>query len=75
MIQFQASILLKHHEKDSYFIEPIQKLFENLGEISKPNKSSIFKFRVYKTNDLVNVFIPHFDKYKLITKKKQFYLC
>lgn len=42
--------------------------------ISKPNKASTIEFRVTTVKDLVNVIVPHFDKYPLISKKSIHYL-
>ena len=42
--------------------------------ISKPNNSSTVEFRVSTLKDIVNVIIPHFDKYPLITKKYYDYI-
>ena len=62
------------HEKDRFFIESIKKYFGEVGHISKPNKTLTTEFRISTLNDLVNVIIPHFDKYSLISKKRVDYL-
>lgn len=58
--------------------------FGGIGYVSKHNKTSTVEFRVNTLKDLVNVILPHFDNYPLITKKhsdyllfkkKLFYLC
>ena len=58
------------HEKDRPLILAIQNYFGGIGYISKPNKASTVEFRVSTLKDLVNVILPHFDKYPLISKKK-----
>jgi hypothetical protein len=57
------------HEKDRNLILQIQKYFGMIGYISEPNNRSTVEFRVSTINDLMNIIIPHFDKYPLLTKK------
>ena len=40
------------------------------GNISKEGKN-VVQYRVASLRDLINIVIPHFDKYPLITKKKR----
>lgn len=47
----------------------IQKFFKGIGYISKINNISSVEFRVSDINSLINIIIPHFKKYKLITNK------
>ena len=47
---------------------------QGIGNISKPNSASTVEFRVNILKELVNVIIPHFDNYPLITKKHSDYL-
>jgi len=62
------------HEKDRALIQPIQEFFGGIGYISKPNNRSTVEFRVSTLNDIINVIIPHFDNYPLITKKHSDYV-
>ena len=62
------------HERDRDLMTQIQKFFGGIGYISNPNKNTTVEFRVSTMNDLVNVIIPHFDKYPLITPKFADYL-
>ena len=58
------------HEIDRVLIENIRKYFGDIGYISKPNdKNLTVEFRVSTLSDLINIIIPHFDKYPLKTKK------
>jgi NADH:ubiquinone oxidoreductase subunit K len=66
-------VQLKMHEKDRDLIQSIQEFFGGIGSVSKPNKASTVEFRVSTLKDLVNVIIPHFDNYPLITKKHSDY--
>lgn len=57
------------HEKDRDLILKIYNYFGKIGYISKPNKNLIVEFRVSTLNDIINVIIPHFNNYPLLTKK------
>jgi len=52
----------------------VQEFFGGIGYISKVNNRSAVEFRVSKINDIVNVIIPHFEKYCLITNKRTDFL-
>lgn len=62
------------HEKDRALIQSIQDFFGGIGYVSKPNHLSMVEFRVSTVKELVDVIIPHFDNYSLITKKYSDYL-
>jgi hypothetical protein len=62
------------HEKDRALIQSIQDFFGGIGYLSKLNKTSTVEFRVSTLKDLVDVILPHFDNYPLITKKHSYYL-
>lgn len=70
----QARIQIKMHEQDRALIQSIQDFFGGIGYVSKPNNRDMVEFRVSTLNDTINVIIPHFDKYPLITKKSSDYL-
>ena len=70
----QARVQIKMHEKDRALIQAIQYFLGGIGYVSKPNKASTVEFRVSTLKDLVNVILPHFDKYPLKTKKRTDYL-
>jgi hypothetical protein len=42
--------------------------------VSKPNNTSTVEFRVSTLKDIINVIIPHFDSYPLITQKFSDYI-
>jgi hypothetical protein len=58
------------HKKDIALLELIQSSLLGVGNITKQNKYEMVDFRVTSLKDLINVIIPHFDKYPLITQKK-----
>lgn len=70
----QARVQIKMHAKDTVLIQSIHKFFGYIGYISVVNKASVIEFRVSTIKDLVDVIIPHFDKYPLLTKKHSDYL-
>jgi len=65
---------IKMHERDRPLILAIQKFFGGIGAVSKPNNSSTVEFRISTLKDIVNVIIPHFEKYPLKTKKYSDYM-
>lgn len=67
--KFQISL----HEKDRAILEEIKLYFGGKGNIYKQGKDSI-QYRISSLQDLINVIIPHFDKYPLITQKLADYL-
>nr|YP_010121864.1 NADH dehydrogenase subunit 4L [Monilinia fructicola]QRF72240.1 NADH dehydrogenase subunit 4L [Monilinia fructicola]QYB19431.1 NADH dehydrogenase subunit 4L [Monilinia fructicola]QYB19492.1 NADH dehydrogenase subunit 4L [Monilinia fructicola]QYB19554.1 NADH dehydrogenase subunit 4L [Monilinia fructicola]QYB19616.1 NADH dehydrogenase subunit 4L [Monilinia fructicola] len=70
----QARVQIKMQEKDRVLIQSIQEFFGAIGYVSKLNNSSAVEFRVSTLKDLVDVILPHFDNYPLITKKHSDYL-
>lgn len=70
----QARVQIKMHERDRDLMIQIQKFFGGIGYISNPNKNTTVEFRVSTINDIVNVIIPHFDNYPLLTKKYSDYV-
>jgi hypothetical protein len=55
-------------------VNNITELFKNTPTVSKPNSTSAVEFRVSTLKDLVDVILPFFDKYPLMTKKHSDYL-
>src|SRR6267378_436958 len=62
------------HERDRDLILKTQEFFGGIGYVSNPNKNTTVEFRVSTINDIVNVIIPHFDNYPLLTKKYSDYV-
>jgi hypothetical protein len=47
------------------------KCFFNCGNINLDNrKFDAYKYTVNKTSDLINIIVPHFDKYPLVGSKQ-----
>ena len=70
----QARIQIKMHERDRALIQSIQDFFGGIGYVSKPNNSSMVEFRVSTLKDLINIILPHFENYPLITQKLSDYI-
>lgn len=62
------------HERDRALIQSIQDFFGGIGYVSKPNNTSTVEFRVSTLKDIINVILPHFDSYPLITQKFSDYI-
>ena len=57
--------------RDKKLLSAIQDKFEGVGSITGGSKSV---YRVASLEQIINVIIPHFDKYRLITQKYADYL-
>jgi hypothetical protein len=57
------------HGKDLPLLKQIQSFF-GVGSINVRKKNNQVIFTVSSLKDLINVIIPHFDKYPLITQKR-----
>jgi hypothetical protein len=53
-------------------LESIQLSFGGVGYLSKPGANFV-EYRISSIKDIINVAIPFFDKYSLITQKKADY--
>jgi hypothetical protein len=61
------------HSRDTFLIRKIHSYF-GIGNISLRKDRNIVVYSVQSYRDIINVLIPHFDKYPLITQKKADYL-
>ena len=66
---------IKLHIKYLLLLEQIKDYF-NIGTVrikkNKDNTTAIYSVQSYK--DIINVIIPHFDKYPLLTQKRAYYI-
>ena len=62
------------NERDRVLLQSIQDFFGGIGYISRPNNRSMVEFRVSTLKDIINIIIPHFDNYPLITQKLSDYI-
>jgi len=63
----KACFHLELHSRDLNLILQIKSFFDNIGFVNVYSNRVIY--RVCKLDDLINVIIPHFDKYNLISQK------
>lgn len=57
------------HQKDIAILELIKQYFGGIGTFTKAGKNTIH-YRVVSIDKLINIIIPHFVKYPLITQKR-----
>lgn len=62
------------HNKDLDLLERIQAYFKGVGGIRVNKKYLSVNYSVASLKDLIDVIIPHFDTYPLLTQKKADYL-
>lgn len=58
------------HLRDAALLEKIQLFFGGIGDITIRKKDNTVYFTVKSVKDLMNVIIPHFSKYHLLTEKQ-----
>lgn len=62
------------HNKDLDLLKRIQAYFKGVGGIRVNKKDLSVNYSVASLKDLIDVIIPHFDTYPLLTQKKADYL-
>ncbi len=67
--QVQPVFAIELHNKDLYLLKQVQTFFKGKGAIKFNNIKNSIIFRVSKIEDLINIIIPHFKEYPLITAK------
>ena len=67
-----ASFGIMLHIKDKDILLNIKSFFNGIGNIHYSKKVCVY--RVNKLQDIINLILPHFDKYSLITKKQNDFL-
>jgi len=70
--QIRPCFQIKLHYRDKKLLIKIKSFFNEIGSISFSNDNGVM-YRVNKLNDIINIIIPHFDKYSLITQKQSDY--
>ena len=58
------------HSRDTALLEKIQSFFGGIGKITIREKDNSAYFTVKSIKDIINVIIPHFEKYPLLTEKQ-----
>lgn len=64
----QACFQIMLHIKDKDLLLNIKSFFSEIGDVSYSKNVAIY--RVQKLHDIINIIIPHFNKYLLITQKQ-----
>jgi len=57
------------HKRDLSVLLKVQEFFCGIGSITKSKTTNSVSYSVETTNDLINVIIPHFKNYNLLTQK------
>lgn len=70
--QIRPCFQIKLHHRDKELLMKIKYFFNEIGSISFSNDNGVM-YRVNKLDDIINIIIPHFDKYPLITQKQSDY--
>src|SRR5690606_12274661 len=62
------------HNKDLELLKSIQLFFNGFGQLGEISTRELAYFEVTKLEDLINIIIPHFEKYPLQSAKSLDYL-
>lgn len=71
--RINARFTLGVHIKDKVLLESIQSFFAGAGRIREREDNKSVEYSVDSIKDLTQIIIPHFEKYPLLTKKKEDY--
>lgn len=66
--QVQPTFAIHIHNKDEVLLKRIQSYFKGIGKWVDHSHNSVV-YSVNSLNDIINIIIPHFDKYPLLTQK------
>ena len=66
--QISPCFQIKLHYRDKELLMKIKSFFNEIGSFSFSNDNGVM-YRVKKLNDIVNIILPHFNKYPLISQK------
>jgi len=72
--QVRVSFEISLHKKDLILLEEIQSYFGGAGVISSNTSRDSVIYKIQSLEQILNVILPHFDKYRLITQKGADYL-
>ena len=70
--QIRPCFQIKLYYRDKELLMKIKYFFNEVGSITFSKDNGVM-YRVNKLDDILNVIIPHFDKYSLITQKQSDY--
>jgi hypothetical protein len=69
-IEVRPSFSISQHKRNKEIILFLHRYF-NCGGVRFSKRDQNYKFEVRSTKDLVQIIIPHFDKFPLLTSKKE----
>lgn len=69
-IEVRPSFAVSQHRKNKEIILMIEKYFD-CGGVRYSKRDQNYKFEVRSVDDLIKKVIPHFEKYPLLTSKKE----
>lgn len=69
----KAIFIINLHKEDLVLLKLIQSYFDGAGNIGEDYKDTC-NYTVYSLEEICNIFIPHFNKYPLISQKLSDYL-
>jgi NADH:ubiquinone oxidoreductase subunit 2 (subunit N) len=72
-LQVNPTFSIHLHSKDISLLESIKDYF-GVGIVSLENNTKSASYKILSVTNLINIVIPHFDKYPLITQKQGDYL-
>jgi group I intron endonuclease len=67
----QANLEFGLHKNELPLLLGIQQYFKGVGNIFIDSKNNVAYFKVSKIEDLINIVIPHFNSYPLLTNKRK----
>jgi hypothetical protein len=71
--KIEANFSINLHKRDVKLLNHIKDFFGGIGQVSKARNNCCY-FTVRSLDQIINVILPHFDKYPLITQKLADYL-
>lgn len=72
-MKIEANFSINLHKRDVKLLNNIKDFFGGIGQVSK-ERNGCCDFTVRSLDQIINVILPHFDKYPLITQKLADYL-
>jgi len=72
-LQINPVFSIHLHSKDIFLLKNIKDYF-GVGIINLENNTKSVSYKIFSVTDLINVIIPHFEKYPLISQKQADFL-
>ena len=61
------------HHTELEIMKKVKQFFNNVGHVEHTPDGKYVSYRVYKTKDIINEIMPHFDRYPLQSTKLVYY--